>query len=163
MTILSAQSIRKQCLYFDQSYEPNPNGLIHPFVERGVIRGKSFGLSACSYDCRISDGLLIPVGQSRLASTLERFCLPNNICGSVLNKSSWIRISLTTPHTLLDPGWEGHLTIMLSNLGTEAITFEPGDPVCQIKFEWLDFPTELLYSGKYQFQGPIPTPAKSEE
>ncbi len=165
--ILSAQSIRKQCL--DISYDTNnnpirkPNQLINPFVERGVIRGRSFGLSACSYDCRISDGLIIPVGQSRLASTIERFCIPNNICGSVLDKSSYARVFLTAFNTLLDPGWEGYLTVELSNLGIEAVILEPGDPLVQIRFDWLDFPTELPYNGKYQNQGKDPQKALLEK
>lgn len=166
MTILSAQTIRKHCVIYDQKnnllpyFVPKP--LIDPFIERGVQNGKSYGLSACTYDCRISDSLIIPVGQARLASTIERFCFPNNICGSVLDKSSWARVFITAFNTHLDPGWEGYLTVELANLGSEAAIFEPGDPLCQIKFEWLDEPTELPYRGKYQMQGPEPTPAKSE-
>lgn len=169
MTILSAQSIRRLCERIDslngEQQEPGilRGPLLTPFVERGVINGKSFGLSACTYDCRIADGLIIPAGQSRLASTMERFCLPNNICGSVLDKSSWARVFVTAFNTHLDPGWEGFLTVELSNLGTEAAIFQPGDPLCQIKFEWLDEPTDLPYSGKYQHQEPGPQGARSEK
>lgn len=143
MSVLSAQSIRKMVAQ---------QGLITPFSERGISNGKSFGLSACSYDCRISDGLIIPVGQSRLASTIERFKLPNNICGSVLDKSTWARVFVSAFNTHLDPGWEGVLTVELANLGREAAIFSPGDPLVQIKFEWLDQATELPYAGKYQNQ-----------
>lgn len=172
MTILSAQSIRSLCV--EHKFYPgyritrnnkeqiNPKPLITPFVERGVQNGKSYGLSACTYDCRISDGLLIPVGQSRLASTIERFCFPHNICGSILDKSSWARVFVSALNTHFDPGFEGHATIELTNLGTEAAIFSPGDPLVQMKFEWLDEPTELPYRGKYQSQGPQPTPARSE-
>ena len=45
--ILSAQSIRRRCLEHDPP-------LLDPFVERGVSPGgKSFGLSAASYDVRL--------------------------------------------------------------------------------------------------------------
>lgn len=172
MAVLSAQSIQILCLNWQQyrypndrehRYSPSLKGpLIDPFVERGVQNGKSFGLSACTYDCRILDGLIIPVGQSRLASTIERFCFPNNICGSVIDKSSWARVFVTAFNTHLDPGWEGFLTVELANLGTEAAIFEPGDPLCQIKFEWLDEPTELPYSGKYQRQEAGPQKARHE-
>ena len=177
MTILSAQSIRRLCCApgYDEYWVMNPKEdaqgfikwegrrpLIHPFVERGVVNGKSFGLSACSYDCRISDGLIIPVGQSRLAATMERFCLPANICGSVLDKSSWARVFLTAFNTHLDPGWEGFLTVELANLGTSVVEFSPGDPLCQIKFEWLDGATDLPYSGKYQNQESGPQKARNE-
>jgi len=154
MTILSAQSIRKQCLY---------NSLIFPFVERGVVNGKSYGLSACTYDCRIAHPLIIPVHQCRLAVTLEHFAFPNNICGSVLDKSSWARVFVSAFNTHLDPGWQGYLTLELANLSEECIEYVEGDPVCQIKFEWLDEPTELPYVGKYQHQIQIPQHAIEEE
>lgn len=166
--ILSAQTIRKYCIsstrFIDNKehyYAGEP--LISPFVERGVIRGKSYGLSACTYDCRIAHPLIIPVKQSRLAVTLEKFNFPNNICGSVLDKSSWARVFVSAFNTHLDPGWSGYLTLELANLSEEYIEFQEGDPVCQIKFEFLDQPTELPYRGKYQDQKPIPQPAINEE
>ncbi len=153
--ILSAQSIRNYCM--------NVNPLISPFVERGVVRGRSYGLSACTYDCRIAEALIIPVRQSRLAVTIERFCFPTNFCGSVLDKSSWARVFISAFNTHLDPGWEGYLTLELSNLGEEYVEFQEGDPVCQIKFEYLDFPTELPYQGKYQNQSQAPIPVIFEK
>jgi dCTP deaminase len=152
VTILSAQSIRRLCC--DSSLTSTP--LITPFVEAGTINGRSYGLSSCTYDCRAADKILVPVGQSRLASTVERFCFPATICGSVLDKSTWARVFLTAFNTHLDPGWEGYLTVELSNLGTEVVEIEPGDPLVQVKFEWLDEPTMLPYKGKYfaQERGP---------
>lgn len=144
--ILSAQSIRR-------------NNLIAPFVEKGSIRGRSFGLSACSYDCRIAHPLVIPVSQGRLAVTMEFFALPLQICGSVLDKSTWARVFVSAFNTHLDPGWYGYLTVELVNLGSEVVEFLEGDPLCQVKFEWLDEPTELPYDGKYQNQPKLPTPA----
>lgn len=166
MSILAAQSIRSLCIpnqYGYYCFSQNKKPLIEPFVERGVQNGKSYGLSACTYDCRISDGLIIPVGQSRLASTIERFCFPDNICGSILDKSTWARKFVSALNTHFDPGFEGYATIELANLGTEAAIFEPGDPLVQMKFEWLDQPTNLPYAGKYNYQGPEPTPAKDEQ
>jgi dCTP deaminase len=144
--ILSAQSIRR-------------NNLISPFVERGSIRGRSFGLGPCSYDCRIAHPLIVPVHQGRLAVTMEHFKLPSVICGSVLDKSTWARVFVTAFNTHLDPGWHGYLTVELVNLGTEVVEFLEGDPICQVKFEWLDEPTVLPYDGKYQDQKKVPTPA----
>src|SRR5580700_3607968 len=114
MTVLSAQSIRQLCddrldgsVEYSMSFKHGrrifvSKPLISPFVERGVVNGRSFGLSACSYDCRIADSLLVPVGQSRLAATLERFALPTNICGQVLDKSTHARMFLSAYNTHLD-------------------------------------------------------------
>jgi len=154
--------------------------MIAPFVERGVASGKSYGLSACTYDCRIAQDLtleplpfalidkalrehfdharpfnprlLANVRYRALASTIERFALPITLCGSVLDKSSYARVFITAFNTHLDPGWQGWLTVELVNLGETIVSYRMGDPVCQIKFEWLDEPTELPYRGKYSDQ-----------
>jgi dCTP deaminase len=154
MTVLSAQSIRQLC----QSDRP----LITPFVERGVASGRSYGLSACTYDCRIAQRCIIDIGKSELVSTVERFCLPTNICGSVLDKSSLARCGISAMNTHLDPGWEGWLTVELINLGNWKMVIEPNSPLCQIKFEFLDEPTELPYSGKYQHQENMPVGERYE-
>lgn len=212
MTILSAQSIRMLCVpdsygkyrlgYHHQTLnryveDQIKNPLISPFTERGTQNGKSYGLSACTYDCRIAEeelilepmpfwivaeflqrrarpdfmnankyaefGTRISNTQYRaLASTMERFCFPTNICGSVLDKSSYARVFVSAFNTHLDPGWEGFLTVELVNCGDTTIHYKKGDPLCQIKFEWLDAPTVLPYSGKYQNQESGPQSARSE-
>jgi dCTP deaminase len=172
LSVLSAQSIRRLC-NGNQPYGNEP--LITPFVERGVASGKSFGLSACTYDCRIAQDLLLdpmpfhPLGGGHnrnyraLASTIERFALPDTLCGSVLDKSSYARVFVTAFNTHLDPGWCGWLTVELVNLGDTLVTYRAGDPVCQIKFEWLDEPTEFPYTGKYNNQEDMPVPSRHEE
>src|SRR3954465_5228295 len=69
MTVLSAQSIRRLCGEVHggfverrgyQLYSPGP--LITPYTEAGTVNGKSYGLSACTYDCRIDHDLeLYPI------------------------------------------------------------------------------------------------------
>lgn len=165
MSVLSAQFIRRLCVAPRLVNWWIEKPLLDPFVERGVQNGRSYGLSACTYDCRISDGLIIPVGQGRLAATMERFAIPPNVCGSVLDKSTWARVFVTAFNTHLDPGWEGYLTVELVNLGTEVAEYQPGDPVCQVKFEWLDEPTDRPYRDgmKYFNQGPGPVLARYEK
>src|SRR5579863_4456405 len=115
MTILSAQSI---------ACEARTRSLISPFISsKRVIRGRSYGLSACTYDCRIAHPLVVPVRQSRLAVTIENFNIPTNICASVLDKSSWARLFLSAFNTHLDPGWSGFLTVELANLSEEPVEF----------------------------------------
>lgn len=184
MSVLSAQSIRRLC-EGNQPYGQEP--MITPFVERGVTSGKSFGLSSCTYDCRIAQdltlepmpfalierylktGVIGPVPRisttpyRALASTIERFALPASLCGSVLDKSSYARVFITAFNTLLDPGWEGFLTVELVNLGDTIIKFATGDPICQVRFDWLDEPTELPYRGKYQNQEAGPQESRYEK
>lgn len=188
MSVLSAQSIRRLCLpdardeyryraprvsrmdishvYVEEYRRHVP--LLTPFSDRSVIRGRSYGLSACTYDCRIllppeAPTLTLPPGGAALAVTQERFNIPEWLCGSVLDKSTWARVFVTAFNTHLDPGWEGFLTVELANLGRETATYEDGDPLCQVKFELLDEPTELPYRDrKYSAQPPEPVPARFE-
>lgn len=156
MSILSAQSIRRLC----EGERP----LITPIVERGVRNGRSFGLSACSVDVRIDQDITLTPGDIALVSTMERFDLPTNVCGHVLDKSSYARIFVSAFNTLLDAGWDGYLTIELVNLGTTTVVYERGDPVAQIQFHWLDEPTELPYRNrKYSGQKRGPQPAIMED
>ena len=157
MTILSAQSIRALCFppqLIPRALRPDP--LITPFSERAVVRGKSYGLSACTYDCRISHDLILEPMKVALAATIEQFNFPHDICGSVLDKSSYARVFVSAFNTHFDPGFRGFATIELVNLGHETIHYITGDPLCQFKFERLDAPTELPYAGKYQDQRAAP-------
>lgn len=145
MSQLSAQSIRKLCL--------GDRPLISPFVgEKTVLNGTSYGLSAASYDVRIAHDLSLLSRQASLAHTVEDFCLPDNVVGYVVDKSTYARRFVSAFNTLLDPGWSGNLTLELVNHGPCPVDIKAGDPICQIVFHWLDEPTELSYAGKYQGQ-----------
>src|SRR3990172_3424547 len=93
-----------------------------------------------------------------LGSTMERVCFPNDICGVVLDKSSWARRGLAVQNTKFDPGFKGFPTLELSNHSLCTLIIEAGTPICQFKFERLEAPTEMPYSGQYQDQGNAPTP-----
>jgi deoxycytidine triphosphate deaminase len=84
--ILPAQEIRRR------SASPAP--MIWPFVERDVVRGMSFGLSAASYDIRIAESMTVHPGEFVLASTIERFCIPDDVLIVAHDKSSWARRGL---------------------------------------------------------------------
>jgi dCTP deaminase len=154
--ILSAQSIRARCL------ERTPP-LLTPFVERSVSpAGRSFGLSAASYDVRIDQPVIIAPHGFVLASTVERFSMPGDLAGTVRDKSSWARLGLAVQNTFLDPGWCGYLTVELSNHSDVEIRILRGEPIGQIVFELLDQPTEQPYRGKYQDQARGPQAARHE-
>ena len=180
MTVLPAQTIRALCT--PASGGPPP--LIEPFHERQSANGMTWGLGPCTYDLRLAQRrVLLPVwmlplwcvcrlivlvwGPCRLsdyycgfalASTMERVCFPDDLCGVVLDKSSWARRGLAVQNTKFDPGFLGYPTLELSNHSLGMLTIEAGTPICQFKFERLEAPTELPYRGRYQNQGTTPTP-----
>ena len=63
--------------------------------------------------------------------------------------------------TLLEPEWEGYLTLELSNLGRSDIILNAGQGIAQIIFEEIKTP-EITYAdrnGKYQNQPNRPVAA----
>ena len=136
--------------------------MISPFVEHGIVRGMSFGLSAASYDVRIAESVTIYPGEFVLASTMERFCIPNDVLMVAHDKSSWARRGLAVQNTIFDPGWRGYATLELTNHGKEPLDILAGDPIAQVVCHLLTEPTAQPYSGKYQDQEAGPQPARDD-
>lgn len=148
--ILSAQSIRKAC---SEVIPP----LIKPFVEKGVSPGgKSFGLSAASYDLRLAKEVTILGKGFVLGTVMEYINMPYNLAATIRDKSGWARSGLTVQNTHVNPGWRGYLTLELSNHMDNWLLIQPGEPIAQIVFEMLDESTELPYQGRYQDHPNIP-------
>lgn len=138
--ILSAQSIRRR------------SKMVQPFTERTVAFGMTYGLGPAGYDVRIAETLTLSPGGWTLASTVERFEMPNDLLARVTDKSTWAREGLAVQNTIIEPGWCGYLTLELSNHGRHAIYLDGGMPIAQIIFDRLDEPTDTPYAGKYQDQ-----------
>lgn len=136
--------------------------MIAPFVERQQHErsGTSFGLSACGYDVRVAQKRVIGPGEFVLASTVERFVMPRDVMAQVADKSTWARRGLAVQNTIIEPGWEGWLTLEITNHGGSMITLWEGTPIAQIVFMRLEEPTEQPYEGKYQDQENMPVEAR---
>jgi dCTP deaminase len=108
-------------------------------------------------------------GELVLVSTLESITLPDDIVGRLEGKSSLSRIGLVIHSTAgyVDPGWQGHLTIQLSNVAKLPITLYYKMKIGQISFLKLTSPVDRLYGAaelgsKYQGQTE-PTASKYHE
>lgn len=132
---------------------------IEPFCERTVHNGMTYGLGPAGYDVRIAETLILLPGKFMLASTIERFDMPNDVLAVVHDKSSWARRGLTVQNTIIEPGWRGFLTLELTNHSDSVIYIDEGSPIAQIIFHRLEEPTEIPYQGRYQDQKPGPQPA----
>jgi len=98
-------------------------------------------------------------GEFVLASTMESVALPDDIVGRLEGKSSLGRIGLLIHSTAgyIDPGWQGHLTLELSNVSKLPITLYYKMRIGQISFLRLTSPVERPYGSaglgsKYQGQ-----------
>src|SRR5580704_14206513 len=111
------------------------------------------------------DAFILHPGEFVLGSTLERVRLPDDLVARLEGKSSLGRLGLLIHSTagFVDAGWDGQLTLELSNVANLPITLYPGMKIGQISFLQMTTPAEHPYGSravgsKYQHQvGPRPS------
>ena len=86
-------------------------------------------------------------GEFVLGSTLERVRLPDDLVARLEGKSSLGRLGLLIHSTagFIDPGWDGHVTLELSNVANLPITIYHGMKIGQISFMQMTEPAEKPY------------------
>ena len=86
-------------------------------------------------------------GQFVLGTTLERIAVPDDILGKLEGKSTLGRLGLMIHSTAgyVDPGWDGEITLELSNVATLPIILHPGMRIGQMSFERMSSPAERPY------------------
>lgn len=105
------------------------------------------------------DALILHPGEFVLGSTRERVALPDDIVARLEGKSSLGRLGLLIHSTagFVDAGFDGHLTLELSNVANLPITLYPGMRIGQISFLEMTTPAAQPYGSsglgsKYQHQ-----------
>jgi dCTP deaminase len=103
------------------------------------------------------EAFILHPGEFVLGSTLERVGIPDDLVARLEGKSSLGRLGLLIHSTAgyVDPGWDGYLTLELSNVANLPITLYPGMKIGQISFFQLTSPAETPYGragNKYQGQ-----------
>ena len=165
--------------------------MLDPFEERlkrdGVI---SYGLSSMGYDIRVTDEFkvftnlkqavvdpkqfnpdsfidfkgevcTVPPNSFALARSVEYFRMPRSVLGLCLGKSSYARCGIVVNITPLEPGWEGHLTIEISNTTPLPARIYSFEGIAQVLFFEAGSRPEVSYAdrkGKYQGQQGITLP-----
>ncbi len=111
------------------------------------------------------EAFVLHPGEFVLGSTAERVRLPDDLVARLEGKSSLGRLGLLIHSTagFVDAGWDGHLTLELSNVATLPITIYPGMKIGQISFLRMTTAADTPYGSatvgsKYQGQrGPTPS------
>ncbi|MCY3662942.1 MAG: dCTP deaminase [bacterium] len=179
--ILSDRSIREQIALGRVAIEPLADDAVQPSsvdlrLDRyfRVFRNHTMGcidvkkdLGTLTEPLEIDpDGVFIlHPGEFVLGCTLERVSLPDDLVGRLEGKSSLGRLGLLIHSTagFVDAGWQGQLTLELSNVANLPITLYPGMKIGQISFIAMSTPADNPYGSravgsKYQGQvGPIPS------
>jgi len=169
-------------------------GMIEPFSDKQVREGViSFGLSSYGYDMRIADEFkifrngpdfvldpkaldqksfvdfqggicIIPSNSFVLCRSVEYFRIPRETIAICLGKSTYARCGIIINVTPLEPEWEGHVTIEISNTAPVQTRIYANEGIAQILFLEASEVCETSYAdkaGKYQAQKNI-TLAKME-
>ena len=89
-------------------------------------------------------------GEFVLGSTMERVTLGNEIVARLEGKSSLGRVGLLIHSTagFVDPGWDGKLTLELSNVSRLPLTLYSGMLIGQISFQYLSTPVDTPYGSR---------------
>lgn len=165
--------------------------MIEPFVDGqkrdGVI---SYGVSSYGYDIRVADEFkiftnvysavvdpkhfdpasmvdykgdvcVIPPNSFALARTVEYFRIPRKVLTVCLGKSTYARCGIIVNVTPFEPGFEGHITIEISNTTPLPAKIYANEGIAQVLFLQGDEQCETTYKdrqGKYQSQTGITLP-----
>jgi dCTP deaminase len=133
----------------------------HPFID---VKKPMEDLTEM-FEVQGQEAFILHPGEFVLGSTAEYVKLPDDLVARLEGKSSLGRLGLLIHSTAgyVDPGFEGHLTLELSNVANLPITIYPGMKIGQISFFQLTSPAENPYGSskvgsKYQGQrGPTPS------
>ena len=171
--ILADRDIKK-LVFYDEDIP-----LIVPFSTEKV-GSPSYGLSSHGYDIRLGTSFLevpkkarIVPGQDKLphkpievendgvyylrpggfvlGCSYEEMALPPYITGLIKDKSSYARLGVCVQNTVLEAGWEGIITLEISNHGPAGVYLLPGKGIAQVLFFRSESGCDTPYSGKYQW------------
>jgi dCTP deaminase len=166
-------------------------GMIEPFEERQVRQGTiSYGLSSYGYDLRIADEYkiftnvnnslvdpkafdersfvdftgpvcIVPPNSFALGRSVEYFRVPRNVLTICVGKSTYARCGIITNVTPLEPEWEGHVTLEISNTTPLPAKIYSFEGIAQVIFFESEDVCEVSYAdrgGKYQSQRGVTLP-----
>ena len=181
MCVKSDEWIRNMAKNFD---------LITPFEEKQVRKDIiSYGVSSYGYDIRVSDEFMvftninstivdpkkfdernvvkikgdciIPPNSFALCRSVEYFKMPRDVLAICIGKSTYARCGIIVNVTPIEPEWEGHITIEISNTTPLPAKIYANEGIAQLIFLGADTICKTSYkdkNGKYQKQKGITLP-----
>jgi dCTP deaminase len=134
-------------------------------VNAVVIDPKAFDANSFIEGTLQSDGksryIVAPPNSFVLARTIEYMRIPRNVVGLMTVKSTYARCGIVSPPTVLEPEWEGHITIEISNTTPLPARVYANEGIAQVLFFQADEFCRVSYAdrkGKYQGQTGITLP-----
>ena len=133
--------------------------MIFTNVDNACVDPKNF--SNQSFVERKTDVCVIPPNSFALARTVEYFKIPKDTLVICLGKSTYARCGLIVNVTPLEPGWEGHVTLEISNTTPLPAKVYANEGIAQFLFFKGSSQCETTYadrSGKYMGQRNVTLP-----
>lgn len=177
------REMAKQC----KMIEPFTEEQVRSVEGKKVI---SYGLSSYGYDLRVArefkvftnlnssivdpknfrsdafvdieaDVCIVPPNSFALARSVEYFRIPRNVLTLCVGKSTYARCGIIVNVTPFEPGWEGHVTLEISNTTNLPAIIYAEEGLAQVLFFEAAEECEVSYAdrgGKYQGQLNITLP-----
>lgn len=127
-------------------------------VNNSIIDPKDFD-PKCFVDVQ-DDVCIIPPNSFALTRSMEYMRIPRDVLVVCLGKSTYARCGAVVNVTPLEPEWEGHITLEISNTTTLPLKIYANEGIAQLLFFQSDEQCEISYKdrgGKYQGQtGVVP-------
>ncbi len=133
--------------------------MIFTNVDNAIVDPKAF--SQQSFVERKTDVCVIPPNSFVLTRTVEYFRIPKDVLVICLGKSTYARCGLIVNVTPLEPGWEGHVTLEISNTTPLPAKVYANEGIAQFLFFKGSSQCETNYaerSGKYMGQQGVTLP-----
>lgn len=113
-----------------------------------------------SFELAVGERFILPPNSYALTHSVETFRMPRNVLGICLGKSTYARVGVHVNVTPLEPGWEGQITIEVSNGTRLPVALYAGEGIVQVIFLAGSTPEQTYEqrNGKYQGQVGV-TPA----
>lgn len=126
-----------------------------PLDGEGIIDPKNFDHRLLRH--HKGDVCYIPPNSFALARSIEYFKMPRNVLGLCLGKSTYARAGIVANFTPFEPGWEGFVTIEISNTAPLPAKVYANEGFAQVIFFMGEEPIAVYGDGKYQGQTGITT------
>jgi dCTP deaminase len=156
-SMVQPSSIDLRCDPHFRVFENHRYAVIDPKAPQGDL---TVGVEASE-----EEPFILHPGEFVLGSTLEIIALADDVVARLEGKSSLGRLGLLIHSTagFIDPGFEGQVTLELSNVANLPIAIYPNMKIGQISFYQMTTPAQYPYGSpelrsKYQGQsGPTPS------
>lgn len=103
-------------------------------------------------DINFVDGYALRPGETITASTLEKLVIPQECNGKILGKNGLLMLGIEVVVAYINPGYSGHMPLLIKNVGPMIVTLSAGLKICQLELNSLAAPATRAYPERYNME-----------